>query len=464
MAYHAITMFLRVTAAKGHRYVQLVHNYRDPETRVTKTRVLHNFGREDQLDLDALRRLVQSISRFLDVPPPQDQPPSDPGEVPFRFLGGRALGGVWLLDQLWHDLGLAAAVGNVVETMEPAVAFERWLFAAVAASLLAPHRDVPLVEWVRDSAFVPELDAGDPGEVAVAADLLRNHLRIFERGLHESMARWDDGDADTLFFATMPINEGPGNGPMTLGLVVTGAGLPVRTWLWPGNLAAPKLAEQVGAALSQSGLGRRLVAFDGVIAPAVPAHTPHGGGELLIVCERFAGPSGDSSGLGGQASPPTRRSGLASEIREMIIDRDGSRQRARVIYNFPLRSSGDELSADQISLGMRQVGVSAGKFGTLKRSLDGYTEGMGFEDRIRVHSLTRWLALLLIHAAERRIGRTWEEIAAAMESLQAGIYQSGDVQIWQTTPLTETAASILAAGGADAPPQCLKVEPLHQTS
>jgi hypothetical protein len=459
MDYHVTTMFLRVTAAKGHRYVQLVHNYRDPATRVTKTRVLHNFGREDQLDVDALRRLVQSISRFLDPPSPQDQPPSDATAVPFRFLGGRGLGGVWLLDQLWHDLGFTAAVGPVLQATASGAAVERWLFAAVAASMLAPHGDVPLADWVRDHVFVPDLAAGEPDEAAAAARLLSSHLRIVERGLHESMSRWDEVAVETLYFATVPIGETLGAGPVTLGLVVTETGLPVRLWLWPGSLAAPQLAEQVRVALGQSGLGHRLVAFDAGAAPAGSLRTSHGGGELLVVCEQLAGPSGATAGPGGQVAPQPRRSSLASEIREMIVERTGSRQRARVIYNFPLRNAGDEVTADQIALGMRQANARAVQFGALKQGLDGYTVDMGFEDRVRIHSLTRWLALLLMHEAARRTGRAWQEIASTMESLQVGILQAGDLEIWQATPLTVTAGAMLAAVGADPPPQCLKVEP-----
>lgn len=46
------------------RYVQLAHNRR--VNGVTQAEVLLNLGREDQLDLDGLRRLAASISRFTD--------------------------------------------------------------------------------------------------------------------------------------------------------------------------------------------------------------------------------------------------------------------------------------------------------------------------------------------------------------------------------------------------------------
>jgi hypothetical protein len=55
-------------------YVQLAHNYRDPETGTTKAKVLHSLGRKEHLDVDALRRLVRSIGRFL--------PPGEAAQLP----------------------------------------------------------------------------------------------------------------------------------------------------------------------------------------------------------------------------------------------------------------------------------------------------------------------------------------------------------------------------------------------
>src|ERR671910_674525 len=48
------------------RYLQLTHNEWDPVTKTSRPKVLHSFGREDQLDRDAIGRLVASLSRLLD--------------------------------------------------------------------------------------------------------------------------------------------------------------------------------------------------------------------------------------------------------------------------------------------------------------------------------------------------------------------------------------------------------------
>ncbi len=62
-------MYLRVSQRRNRkrevvRYVQLAHNERNHRG-VPVARVIHNFGREEEVDRAALARLVASISRFL---------------------------------------------------------------------------------------------------------------------------------------------------------------------------------------------------------------------------------------------------------------------------------------------------------------------------------------------------------------------------------------------------------------
>ena len=43
-------------------YLQLAHNERHPDTGTPVAKVIHNFGRAENVDRDALARLVSSIS------------------------------------------------------------------------------------------------------------------------------------------------------------------------------------------------------------------------------------------------------------------------------------------------------------------------------------------------------------------------------------------------------------------
>src|SRR5205809_6918478 len=83
------------------RYLQLAHNEWDAAKGRSVPKVIYGFGREDQLDKDAVRRLVASLSRLLD---PGD-PPAAAGEG-LGFAESRPYGGAYLLDHLWQRLGI----------------------------------------------------------------------------------------------------------------------------------------------------------------------------------------------------------------------------------------------------------------------------------------------------------------------------------------------------------------------
>jgi len=46
-------------------YLQLAYNVWDAKSNCAKAKVIHSFGREDEIDRVALKRLVASISRVL---------------------------------------------------------------------------------------------------------------------------------------------------------------------------------------------------------------------------------------------------------------------------------------------------------------------------------------------------------------------------------------------------------------
>src|SRR5215213_3243520 len=105
-----VGMYLRRTQRKRSDgtsvgYLQLAHNRRVDG--VTRAEVLVNLGREDELDVDGLRRLAASIARFTDG----DGAALGPGAAgEFEVCESRSLGGAWLLDGLWKQLGVDRAL------------------------------------------------------------------------------------------------------------------------------------------------------------------------------------------------------------------------------------------------------------------------------------------------------------------------------------------------------------------
>ena len=65
-------------------------------------KILYGFGRADQLDRDAVKRLVGSLARLLD---PADAQAATTG-AELTFCESRPFGGTFTLDALWRRLGI----------------------------------------------------------------------------------------------------------------------------------------------------------------------------------------------------------------------------------------------------------------------------------------------------------------------------------------------------------------------
>jgi len=122
-------------------YLQLAHNERHPETGTPVAKIIHNFGRADQVDREALRRLVVSISRFLD---PAEAVAAGSG-LEVEVVDARRYGGAFVLDMLFCRLGIGRALRQAAEGRRlDADLVERVCFALVAQRALdaysAPNR------------------------------------------------------------------------------------------------------------------------------------------------------------------------------------------------------------------------------------------------------------------------------------------------------------------------------------
>src|SRR3954454_14670528 len=110
------------------RYLALAHNERHPTTGSPVARVIHNFGRADRVDRDALGRLVASISRFLEP----DQAVAAAAGAQVEIVHLRRVGGAWALGRIWKRLGVGAAIRCAAEDRRlDGEQVERVLFALV---------------------------------------------------------------------------------------------------------------------------------------------------------------------------------------------------------------------------------------------------------------------------------------------------------------------------------------------
>ena len=129
-------MYLRTTTrrTKGGetvRYLALAHNERN-ERGVPVAKVIHNLGREDLLDRDALVRLVRSIQRFLGG----EDGLKAGAPHGFDFVCAPEAGGPHVVGELWAQLGIGKAIARVAGSGRGRSGVERAIFTMVCQRCL----------------------------------------------------------------------------------------------------------------------------------------------------------------------------------------------------------------------------------------------------------------------------------------------------------------------------------------
>jgi transposase len=302
-------------------YLSLAHNYRDPDSGVSKPKILHSFGREDDLDPQALHRLMASIARHLDVAVPGSVDDRGPAALDLEPIDGRDLGGVWVLDQLWNRLQIGAEIRKLARSPKhrpgrrlDVALLERILFALVAGRALAPSSKLEATRWIREEVYVPGLAEVDHTSCYRAMDWLLDHLETLQETVFFAVADLLQLDVDLIFFDTTSTyfevehedgeldgtEEGlrkrghskdarPDLPQVVIGMAVTTGGLPVKLWVWPGDTQDQTVLAEVKADLAGWRLNRTVWVVDAGFTSAANRKVLTGGGSGFIIAEKLRG-------------------------------------------------------------------------------------------------------------------------------------------------------------------------------
>ena len=392
-------MYLRETKRRNAdgsavSYLALAQNERDPVTGVPRARIVHRFGRADQVDREALARLVRSISRFLD--PAQAVAATSSGEV--QIIESRMMGSAWVADRLWERLEIgktiiAQAGGRRLQ----AERVERAIFAMVANRLsVKPLSKLAGCEWVAERAFIERLAEVSDDECYRAMDFLHAALAELQERVFFTVASLLDLEVDLLFFDTTstywetdrlpdelqhedeqpdsdldPVDLDPDSDQepvlaesgrrryskhskdhrpdlpqVVVGMAVTRKGIPVRVWTFPGNASDQVIIRKVKDDLRGWNLARVIWVLDrGFTSERNRRYLQRAGGHYIVGEKLRCDSKEANAALARQGRYHVVEGDL--RVKQVRID-DGVNRDRFVICHNPERAERDRTVREQI--------------------------------------------------------------------------------------------------------------------
>src|SRR5271157_3754573 len=294
-------MYLRTTKRKNRdgsvvEYYQLAHNVRHSETGNPVAEIIHNFGRADELDRDDLVRLCRSIARVcgVEVRDPlesSDGTPTPIGEQPaalpedVKLIQTFELGVPFVVEALWERLKLGPTLRKVMEESGGAPLHERALLAMVANRLCEPGSKLGVWDRWLQKVYMPSCSTLKLYQMYEAMDLLHWNVDQVENAVFFHVANLFNLVVDVIFYdtttASFSIDEededtedgsgfrkfghsknGTWSPQIVVALAVTREGLPVRSWVFPGNTSDVDTVKKVRQDLRGWKLGRALFVAD----------------------------------------------------------------------------------------------------------------------------------------------------------------------------------------------------------
>ena len=309
-------MYLRTTQRRNKdgsvvRYYALAENTRNPEKGHVEARVVHSFGRADRLERAVLERLVASIRRVLaegSGEPVVERAGAGDIEIEAVF----ELGVAHVVKTLWDRLGIGAAIASKIAEKKLKAPHLAALLAMTMQRLERPGSKLACHERWLERVWLPEARHLALGQLYRALDLLAEHGDAIEQTVfwnsvdlfkldvdlvfYDATTAWFETDEEDvaehhwrgLSFAPLRqrghSKEGRDNDPqVVIALAVTREGVPVRSWIFPGNTPDVTTVKRIKDDLRAMRLGRTLFVGDaGLYSAANLEALAKGAGKYIL--------------------------------------------------------------------------------------------------------------------------------------------------------------------------------------
>jgi transposase len=263
-------MFLKISSSGGHRYVRLVESFRNEDGQ-PRQRLVATLGRLDESGgpLDALLHGLLRVKGR----------PAGCADVPqVRFESALALGDVWALDALWHELGFDR-LGAVFRRARFTTAVEQAIRVMVFNRLCDPESKLGVLRWLQ-GVSIPGVNADrlTHQQLLRSMDAMMDHQDAVDDTVAQLLRPLIDEDLSVVFYDLTTIRveglsqqdgdvrhfgmskEGVIARQFMLGVVQTADGMPIYHEVFDGNTAeAPTLQPTLTKVLARFPHIRRLV-------------------------------------------------------------------------------------------------------------------------------------------------------------------------------------------------------------
>ncbi len=362
-------MYIRTIRRKNKdgsvvEYVQLAHNVWNQEKGFAQAEVLYSFGRREQLDLEALKRLVRSICRFLSPEDALELQAQGQGEESLRFIRSRPAGGAYLLRALWERLNIGGYLSGAVKDRAFTTPVQEALFAMVANRALSPLSKLAIEQWASGEVYLGHDEQLQVQHFYRAMDFLLEHAEEIQGEVFWATASLLNLTVDLIFFDTTNTyfetekvsdsqlkaygkskDKRDGLPLVTIGLAVTREGIPVRCWVLPGNQHDAKSVDQIQKDLNNWNLGRVVWVMDRGMASEENRRILQRAGGHYILGEKLRGNHLNSMALGRGG-----RFKMVDEklhVKEVFMTKGSLKRRYVIAYN-PQQAKHDRMVREQL--------------------------------------------------------------------------------------------------------------------
>lgn len=243
-------MYTRISRSGGRAYLQIVEGFRTDDGKV-RQRLIANLGRIDAFKPGDLDALIRGLQRATGTPA-ASLPTSAAGA---EFEPARAFGHLYLLQQLWQQLGLGTAFRRCFRGSRRQFCAESLVRAMVFNRLADPRSKLGLLDWL-DTVVMPECPTPSHQQLLRAMDALIEQIDAVEAAVCQQIRPLLDGDLSVVFYDLTTVRyhgeEGRDDWPLithgyskdtggtarqfVLGVVQSACGLPLLHTVAPGNV------------------------------------------------------------------------------------------------------------------------------------------------------------------------------------------------------------------------------------